>query len=132
MEENNSCHLLIHSKHMHGSWFAYSIAVFLKIKRYKELLRKIPPCSPTSAIRKHIGRTTELQGVEDNSERNLLVTVSATRYSRGLQYFGSYALEEMQQNICLFSIVFLSSLPQHLFSSPSDVLTYIRKVKYLQ
>lgn len=43
-----------------------------------------------------------------------------------------YALEETQQNICLFSIVVLSSLPQHLFSPLSDVLTYIRKVKYLQ
>lgn len=97
----------------------------------KKSLRKIPPCSSTSAIRQHLGRP-ELQGVEDSTEKNFPMTVSAVRYSRGLWYFGLHALAEMQQNICLFSTVFLSSLPQRLFSPPSDVLTYIRKVRYLQ
>lgn len=60
------------------------------------------------------------------------MNVSTVRCSRGLWYFGLHALEEMQQSIFLFSTVFFSSLPQHLFSPPSDVLTYIGKVKYLQ
>lgn len=125
----NPYHLLIHSKHMDGSWTSYSTAVFLT--RIKRILKE------NSTFQSLLSHQATLWKVRTTGSggpcwRKLSTDCLKNEMFYRIVVFCVHALEEMQQNICLFSTVSPSSLPQHLFSPSSDVITYIRKVKYLQ